>query len=133
IIIALQQVPLALGVPTPDGETATLVAARALRIASPEVTVPALAVVTLVIAVMIVLPRIRRSLPASLIAVVVATVVVEVAGLDVARIGAIPASLPAPSIPVLNTAQTSELFSAALAVAALAALESLLAARVADG
>jgi SulP family sulfate permease len=38
-----------------------------------------------------------------------------------------------PHLPVLDTASTSALFSAALAVAALAAIESLLSARVADG
>src|SRR5690606_27684268 len=81
----------------------------------------------------VLLPRWRRSLPAALIAVVVATVVAELARLDVDRIGAIPATLPTPRVPVLTPEATGTLFSAALAVAALAALESLLSARVADG
>src|SRR5690606_2407952 len=90
-------------------------------------------ITALVIAVMLLLPRLNKTLPASLVAVVLATVLAEATGLGVDRIGAIPTSLPAPALPVLTPEATSALFSAALAVAALAALESLLSARVADG
>jgi SulP family sulfate permease len=65
--------------------------------------------------------------------VLVATALAELAHLDVARIGALPHSLPLPSIPSISAEQVSALFSAALAVAVLAALESLLSAKVADG
>src|SRR5205085_11422178 len=43
------------------------------------------------------------------------------------------ASFPAPRVPSASIARVSDLFGAALAVAALAAIESLLSARVADG
>ena len=57
----------------------------------------------------------------------------QVAGVDVARIGALPGSLPMPSLPAVSIDRLSELFGAAFAVAALAAIESLLSAKVADG
>ncbi|MBO0900150.1 SulP family inorganic anion transporter [Cellulomonas sp. zg-ZUI22] len=133
VVIALQQVPLALDTPRAEGENAGLVALRTLGATDWAQAVAPLALVALVVAVMIVLPRLHKGLPASLVAVVLATLVAEVARLDVDRIGVLPDSLPGPHLPVVDLATTSALFSAALAVAALAALESLLSARVADG
>jgi len=137
VIIALQQIPLALDVSQdpdlPGGENAALAAFRALGHAELASALPALGLLAGVAALMVVLPRVRRSLPTALIAVVAATLVAELAQLDVDRIGAIPATLPTPRVPVLTPEATSSLFSAALAVALLAALESLLSARVADG
>jgi len=133
VIIFLQQVPPALGVPKPEGENTAVVAARAVAEASWDSAGPTVAVVVLVAVVMVLGPRLRRTLPVSLLGVALATLVAEVADLDVARIGTLPSSLPAPSFPSLAPARVSELFSGALAVAALAALESLLSAKVADG
>lgn len=132
-IIALQQVPYALGVPPPEGDRAVLVAVDAVRAAGGEVTVWSLALVAISIAVMLLVHRVRRSLPASLIAVVAGTVIAVAAGLDVPAIGAIPSSLPMPEMPDLSPGVIGTLASSALAVAALAAIESLLSARVADG
>jgi SulP family sulfate permease len=89
--------------------------------------------VAVVGAVMVIAPRIRRSLPASLLAVLVATVVSRVASLEVASIGALPDSLPLPSLPDTSFGEVRGLVGAAVAVALLAALESLLSAKVADG
>ena len=137
VIIAMQQIPLALDISQdpdrPGGDNAALVGIRSLAHADWLAALPALAIVGGVGVLMVLLPRWRRSLPAALIAVVVATVVAELTRLDVDRIGAIPSTLPTPRVPVLTPEATSTLFSAALAVAALAALESLLSARVADG
>ena len=133
VVIALQQVPLALDTPKAAGENAALVALRTLAATDWSQAVAPLAVVAVVVALMVALPRLHRTLPASLIAIVAVTVAVELSGVDVDRIGAIPAALPAPHWPVVSLAVTSELFSSALAIAALAALESLLSARVADG
>ena len=133
VIIAAQQVPLALDTVRGEGENAGLVALRTLALVDWSTAWVPLGVVGLVVAVMVVLPRLNRTLPASLIAVVLATVLAQVAHLDISRIGAIPSSLPAPGLPALTPEATSALVSAALAVAALAALESLLSARVADG
>ena len=133
IIIALQQVPYALGVPTPEGDRAIVVAWDAVRAAGGTTTLWALGIVALAVVIMVVLPMIRRSLPASLIAVVGTTLIVWLLGADVPVIGHIPSSLPAPSLPALDPGTLSDLTGAALAVAALAAIESLLSARVADG
>jgi SulP family sulfate permease len=132
-IIFLQQVPAALGVARPEGENTAVVAVRAAWRAASDGRVAAVGLVLLVAALMVGLPRIRRSLPASLVAVAAATVVAELAGLDVARTGALPGALPAPSLPGLGGLGTGDLVRAAIAVAALAAIESLLSAKVADG
>ena len=133
VIIFLQQVPPALGVAKPKGENTAVVAAKAVVDAFGNGRVQAIGIVVLVAAGMFVLPRIRRSLPASLIAVAIATIVAKVASLDVARIGSLPSSLPSPKLPHTSIAQINDLFSAGIAVALLAAIESLLSARVADG
>ena len=131
-IIALQQVPFALDVPKPDGDKALLVAIDCLGRVDAS-TVRSLAIVIVVIAIMVIVPRIRRSLPASLIAVVIATALAELLSIDIARIGALPSALPTPSLPVLDPGTLRTLMGSAIAVAALAAIESLLSAKVADG
>lgn len=133
VIILLQQVPAALGVAKPEGENTAVVAARAIGHATSGTSPKVLGLVALVALIMVFGPRLRRSLPVSLIGVAAATLVSELADLDVARIGELPSSLPTPSLPSLTPTRISELFSAALAIAALAALESLLSAKVADG
>jgi SulP family sulfate permease len=133
VIIFLQQVPAALGVPKPDGDKTIVVAAQAVVDAFGAANLAAIGLVALVAVIMVGAPRIHRSVPGSLLAVVVATAVAEVAQLDVGRIGALPSSLPLPALPTLSGAAVSDLFGAAFAVAALAAIESLLSAKVADG
>jgi sulfate permease, SulP family len=133
-IIFLQQVPAALGVPKPEGENTVAVAARAVRDAiTGNATAAAIGLVAVVVAVMLVAPRLHRALPASLLAVVVATVIAQLAHADVARIGSLPSSLQAPVLPNVSIDRISELLGAAFAIAALAAIESLLSAKVADG
>ncbi len=133
VIIALQQVPYILGVPPPDGDRAVMIAIDSIRAAGGQATAWSLALVGVSVAVMVGLHYIRRSLPASLIAVVIGTVIAVLLGLDVPAIGAIPASLPMPSMPDLDMDAISALAGSALAVAALAGIESLRSARVADG
>ena len=132
-LIFLQQVPSALGVPKPTGVNTAVVAARAVGRVVGHGNRGSVLLVVIVAGLMIVLPRLHRALPASLIAVSVATVFAQVVHLNAARIGSIPSTLPTPSLPHLSVSATSNLLSAALAVAALAALESLLSAKVADG
>lgn len=70
-------------------------------------------------------------MPESLVAVIAATVLVVALGLPVARIGELPSQLPAPVLPHADFGALRTLLGAALAIAALAAIESLLSARVA--
>ncbi|AEE46765.1 SulP family inorganic anion transporter [Cellulomonas fimi] len=132
-IIALQQVPAALGVTEPVGGNPLVTAVRAVgdSLGNGVTTLWTLAIVAAVAVVMLALPRVAPAVPASLVAVVLATVVAQVADAPVARIGALPASLPAPALPVLDAGTLRALIGPAVAVAALAAIESLLSARVA--
>ena len=131
VIIFLQQVPAALGVPKPEGENTAVVALRAAGRVTDQGSVAAVALVALVAVVMVAAPRLHRAMPASLVAIAVATVVASLADLDVERIGALPHTLPVPSFPPIENLDA--LVSAAFAVAVLATLESLLSAKVADG
>ena len=134
MIIFLQQVPAALGVAKPEGENTALVAGRAVvRAIEGEGRWWTIGLVAIVAAVMIVVPRIHRGLPASLLAVVAATVVAAAADSGVNTIGKLPSSLPSPALPHVTTGLVSSLSGAVFAVAALGALESLLSAKVADG
>ncbi|MBP2478478.1 SulP family sulfate permease [Crossiella equi] len=132
-VIALQQVPAALGVPLPDGEAVLLVAARAVADFASDPSWPALALASGVAAVMLLGARWRPLVPFSLLAVIAASVIAEVAGLAVPRIGALPSGLPTPSVDFFDPGAVGALLPSAVAVAALAALESLLSASVADG
>ena len=134
LIIFLQQVPAALGVAKPEGENTAMVAGRALvRAVDGQGKLWALALVAIVAAMMLVVPRIHRGLPASLLGVLAATVVASALDTGVATIGQLPSSLPLPHLPEISTGLVSSLSGAVFAVAALGALESLLSAKVADG
>lgn len=133
VIIFLQQVPAALGIGAPDGENTLVVAVRAMWRSPDEGQALTVGLVLVVAAVMVVARRLHPSLPASLLGVAGATAIAEIGNLKVARIGALPSSLPAPQLPDLSVLLMTDLFGPALAVAALAAIESLLSARVADG
>ncbi|MFF4195484.1 SulP family inorganic anion transporter [Nonomuraea sp. NPDC001831] len=132
-VIGMQQVPAALGVPTPEGDKVLAVAWQAVRDFAARPHWAALAMAAAVAALILVGGRRRPAVPFSLLAVAAATLVAELAGLPVTRIGALPAGLPAPSLEFLDVAALSSLVAPAFAVAALAALESLLSAAVADG
>ncbi|MER5336789.1 SulP family inorganic anion transporter [Micromonospora sp. NPDC002717] len=133
VVIALQQVPAALGVADAHGDRVWAVAADAVTrfVADPR-PVP-VAVALGVAAVMLLGARWRPGWPFSLLGVAAATVLAEAAPVELARIGALPAGLPAPSLGFLDLDAVGVLLPSALAVAALAALESLLSATVADG
>ncbi|MCW3005729.1 MAG: sulfate transporter [Solirubrobacterales bacterium] len=132
LLIFLQQVPAALGVAKPAGENTAVVAVRAIGEWGPS-HATALGIVAVVTVLMVVLPRLHRTVPASLVAVAAATLLTELLGLHVPRIGEIPAALPLPNVPHVSVGELPGLASAVVAVAALAGIESLLSARVADG
>lgn len=133
VIIALQQVPNALGVPKPEGENTAVVAGRAVVDAVGDANLAAIGLVVLVAVIMVLAPRVHRALPASLLAVLVATVLATVAHLDVTTIGTLPQALPSLHLPHVAPGDLDRYLSAAFAIAALAAIESLLSAKVADG
>lgn len=132
VIIALQQIPNALGVSSSDSDKTVVNAVTALTKITPA-AYPELIVAAVTIVIIVLVSRIRKSLPATLIAIVAATAVTAMSGIHIATVGQIPNSLPTPSLPDLSPSTVQGLFGSALAVAVLAAIESLLSARVADG
>lgn len=133
VVIALQQVPAALGVTDAEGNRVWAVAADAVARFVLHPRPAAVAVALGVAALMLLGARWRPGLPFSLLGVAAATVLAETTPVELVRIGALPQGLPAPSLGFLDLGAASVLLPSALAVAALAALESLLSATVADG
>lgn len=131
IIIGLQQVPAALG-QSVDGERIVINAITAVGQFITQPNWAALAVTAFVAGSILLALRLRPGLPVALPAVIVITAATAVLHLNVASIGALPHGLPAPSMPNIPWANLSALVLPAIAVAALAALESLLSATVAD-
>lgn len=131
LIIGIQQLPSTLGVHA-EGEHVLQLAGDAVLAWArhPQVLAPAVALG--VAGLMLLVARVRPGVPGSLIGVALATALAEGLHLDLARIGALPSSLPAPRLPDLPWSDLHHLLLPALAVAALAALESLLSATVSD-
>lgn len=132
VIIFMQQVPAAVGASSEGLSTNALVAAweSVSKVPWPAALLP-LAIVAVVAAIMLVLSKISGKLPASFIAIVVVSFVAALAALPVDTIGTLPTRLPAPSLPTFNIDLVASLAGPAFAVAALAAIESLLSARIA--
>lgn len=130
-IIALQQVPTALGVHV-HADKAIVLGIDAARawVERPTMTTPLLTLLSA--GVILVAARFRPVVPASLLVVVAATAANGLLALGAATIGHIPAGLPAPSFPTSAWDKADALLLPAVVVAALAALESLLSATVAD-
>ncbi|OFE16531.1 MFS transporter [Humibacillus sp. DSM 29435] len=130
-IILLQQLPAALGVRA-EGEKVLGQAVGAVgRWAGEPHWAPTL-VAAAVVAGVLLLARLRPGVPWTLAVVVLATAANGLFGLGLATIGTIPAGLPAPSLPEIVVSDLGSLLLPAAAVAALAALESLLSATVSD-
>lgn len=131
VIIFLQQVPSALGDEAGPSANAFIAAVQTL----PQVTWPevgfTLGIVAAVAVIMLLAPRIHPRFPGSIVAIIVVTILAALLRLPVDTIGQLPPGLPAPTLPVFDAALIADLATAALAVAALAAIESLLSARVA--
>ncbi len=97
----------------------------------------ALIVGGIALVIMIILPKINDRIPASLVAIIVTTLIVKIGNIDVATIGSVYGELsnkfPAPSIPKVSFGMIRELISPAFTIAILAAIESLLSCVVSDG
>lgn len=132
VIIFVQQVPSAIGQVAGPSSNAVVAAAQSAAGASwSQVLWPVLTVVAVAF-VMIVTPRIHPRIPGSLLAIVVVSLAVSLLGLPLTRIGVLPDHLPSPALPSFTLEMVASLLGPALTVAALAAIESLLSARVAS-
>ncbi|KND26247.1 SulP family inorganic anion transporter [Streptomyces stelliscabiei] len=133
-VIALQQLPNALGVAKPEGDKVLVVTWRAVEEFAKAPNWTAVILALAVAAVMLLGARWWPTIPFSIVAVITATLVSQAFHLDAAEpIGDLPSGLPAPSLAFLDVSAVGSLLAPAVAVAALAALESLLSATVADG
>ncbi|HJX91898.1 MAG TPA: SulP family inorganic anion transporter, partial [Pyrinomonadaceae bacterium] len=97
---------------------------------------PALVVSIGALLIIFILPRLTSRIPGSIVALLIVTLVVAVFGIPVetigSRFGGIPTGLPHISIPQFRPDLIVPLLPAAVTVAMLAAIESLLSAVVAD-
>jgi sulfate permease, SulP family len=88
------------------------------------------------LAIILLLPRLTKRIPGSILAMFGCTLLVALAGLPVETIGSkfggIPTSFPKLSLPAFNFNQVLPLVPAAVTVALLAAVESLRSAVVSD-
>lgn len=133
VIIILQQVPLLLDAPRGTSESTLVSAWQSFQQADWSHAWAPLSVAGAVVVAHLVGFRYVPKWPLSLISIVIATVAVMLLPITVETIGALPTGLPTPQVPSFSLAMLQDLAGPALAIAALAALESLLSARVADG
>jgi SulP family sulfate permease len=138
VIIFASQLREMFGLTLPAAEPGEILEKlQALWAARDTVTWAALVVAGLTAAVIVGLKRLRPHWPGMLIAVVLASALVALAGLPVAtigsRFGALPHLLPAPALPGFGWAEVQAALPWAFSFALLGAIESLLSAVVADG
>lgn len=132
VIIFLQQIPAAIGTTAGPSTNAFVSAIQSFSHLSWPTAGWDVLVVAVVAAIMLLAPRIHPRVPGSIIAIILVSVAVSLAGLPLARIGRLPDSLPAPHLPSVAWDALPGLVGAVFTVAALASIESLLSARVAS-
>jgi SulP family sulfate permease len=132
VTIALQQVPLLLGLEKATGSGVLDSTWQAIINPNKSSMAVTLFIGGGVVVFMLLWPRLTHKVPGSIVAVTIATAVTSLFHLSVPLIGALPHGLPAPRFPDFGVAHLGHLLGPALAVATLAAIESLLSARVAD-
>lgn len=131
VIIFVQQVPAATGTVAGSSRHAVIATLQGIATLTWSAAVWPLATVVLVASIMLLAPRLSARIPGSLVAIAAVTVLATLAHLPMTDIGRLPSSLPRPSLPSLDWKTVSALGGSILTVAALAAIESLLSARVA--
>ena len=138
LIISLQQIPLALGIAKGEGEKSYIVAWNTVKDAvDGGLNYSSLLVVLITLVIKFAWPQLvhrfkwKLHIPASFIALLLVTLLVKVLSIDVATIGNIPRALGSYQKPIFDN--LTALLIPALWIALLAAVESLLSARVADG
>lgn len=136
LLIASTQIKDFLGLKTGEEPSAFLPHMALLLERIGTIHWPTVAVSAVTLAIILLLPRITKRIPGSILAMLGCTVVVALLGLPIATIGSkfggIPAGFPKFSIPAFKLDHILPLFPSALTVALLAAVESLLSAVVAD-
>lgn len=132
IVITLQQFPFIFGVPASESEKVWAAAFETATAGLSELQPQPILMALLVMAVILGFSKRWPKIPFSLIGVIVAAVMTATLGLTVETIGELPARIGKLDFDFLSSANYLALIPSAIAVAALAALESLLSAKVAD-
>ena len=111
------------------------ISAYAAHITTTDLTTVLIGVLAL--AILIFFPKLTDKIPASLVAIIVTTLVVQLADLPVNTIGSVygelSSRLPMPTLPAVNFKMIQELISPAFTIALLAGIKSLLSCVVSDG
>jgi SulP family sulfate permease len=138
LIISLQQIPLALGIEKGAGEKSFIVAWNTVKNAfDAGLNYSSLFIVAITLFIKFSWPHLVRRfkmklhIPASFVALVLVTIIVKTFSINIATIGNIPRSIGRYQSPIFEN--LNALLVPALWIALLAAVESLLSARVADG
>ena len=134
VIIALQQLPMALGVPRGAGDRTLEIAANTLSADKYNLSALVIVAITLIFKFnferILKILGIKSYIPASFAALIFGSIFAKALSLKVPNIGQIPNNLAKYSAP--NFDNFTDLLWPALMIALLVAIESLLSARVAD-
>ncbi|HEX3440983.1 MAG TPA: SulP family inorganic anion transporter [Pseudolabrys sp.] len=137
VIIAASQIKDFLGLTIAHEPSALVPRLIAITHALPTLHLPTAGVALVSLTVIVLVRRLRPTWPAFLIAIAVAAIASGVLHLDIdtvtSRFGAVPRSLPPPSLPPFSLAKLQAILPEAFTIALLGAIESLLSAVVADG
>ena len=137
LLIASTQIKDFLGLTTPAVPSEFAARLRVLFEHIGTVNLPTLLVAGISLAVILLMPRLTKRVPGSIVALLLGTLAVAVFHVHVQTIGSkfggIPTGLPHFSIPAFRADLILPLLPSAFTVALLAAVESLLSAVVADG
>lgn len=130
VIIIIQQIFPTLGVEPPSSDP--LLILRQLHLLSGHIKWGAVALSALTITTVLVLPRFTKAVPSSLVALVALSALAVLLVLDVSVIGEIPSGLPSLVMPSFDFQRLPGLLAAAIELAFLGAIDSLLTSLVAD-
>lgn len=98
-----------------------------------EVNFQAVALGFVCVVILVLWPKINKTIPNSFIAIIVGTVLAQVLNLDVKLLGEIPKSLGTPNLPSVNAQMIIDLMTPGFTIAILIAMQALLSAVVTDG
>jgi sulfate permease, SulP family len=130
VIIIIQQFYPIVGVHAPSSDALKIL--RSLPMLPSAIMWPVALLGVTTLAIILILPRFTRKVPASLVALIVVTAASVAFGVNAPRIGAIPAGLPAFIMPAFSFDQGTLIVTAAIELAALGAIDSLLSALLTD-
>jgi len=137
VIIAASQIKDLFGLTIAHEPSELIPKLAAIWTALPTLKWSTTSIALLSICVILIVRKLRPNWPAFLVAVAICAAATVALHLDVATVtsqfGAVPRSLPAPSLPTFSMAKLQAILPDAFAIALLGAIESLLSAVVADG